>query len=380
MPMESDWPDWADTYDPTNPDGPAPKDMKKADPIGDTIDQDRRETGTSILKDALKKAGSFFNVPTYDPVTTNLGPVGFVRAPPQVDPLPYEIPPNMHPDMEIRNNEGPFLTKSDRAGGESHQFRELDDYLQKMVPPSMTQVGSPWRSLDLKDELLDPWHTPSGELTYSHMSDAHYFPATQLGKDLGSDDIAAYHRTFMMPNASRDARLGVDDNDRANALLVRRMPDYMQKDTAEQLAKDAINSRMVDEPVWEGTSAPTQADIDKVKENPTDGMIRMFEDKFGPEAASIYFPLDGENDELPEKPPLPKSRPSSAPKRGFMADSLASGREGTDPADDWDRMMNDWEQGIQKELPENRGKAVDRTPEDSTAMGKYNKRNASKRK
>jgi hypothetical protein len=284
--------DWADEYDPTNPDGPEPKNMQKTDPIGDLIEKHGMPAG-----------------PAYDPLRTNLGPVGFVKAAPQVDPMPMEIPPNMNPNMEIRNNEGPFFSSSNRRGGQSWATRSIEDYLQNMMTPADSKVGSPWRSIDMNQWAGNTGHMPNDVLREGHMADAHYFPAPPMGKDVGTDDLDRYNRTYRMPNFPRDARLAKDNDAYDDALTLRTMPEYMQKDAAEQLAKDAMDSKMESETVWEGKSAPTQADIDKVKANPTDGLIQMFEDQFGAEAVSKVFPDE-------EEPvPLPKPRPKSAPKR-----------------------------------------------------------------
>ena len=368
--------DWADEYDPTNPDGPEPKNMQKTDPIGDWI-----ESGEINTKSPSKSGGKVF----YDPIRTNLGPVGFIAGAPQVDPLPYETPPELSqmakdlggpmfgPQVDIRANEGPFFTQSNRRGGQNEAHRDISDFLQNMMTPADTKVGSTWRSLDMNNWAKNAEHMPSHTLRDHHFADAHYFPLTPMGVELGGTDLDKYHQAYHPPNFPRDDMLANDMSNQDDAVTVLTMPEYMQKGTAEQLAKDAMDSKMESETVWEGKTAPTQADIDKVKANPTDGMIQMFEDQFGAEATSKVFPDDEES------VPLPKARPKEAPKRRFGADPLTSARDGNDPADDWDRMMNDWEQGIKAETPENRGKSVDRTPEDSTAAGKYNKRKASKR-
>lgn len=288
--------DWADEYDPTNPDGPEPKNMQRTE-------------GIDILKDAMnEKYGSSPPKPQYDPIRTNLGPVGFVPGAPQVDPLPYEASTN--PNVEVRNNEGPFFSYSDRRGGVNNANRDINDYLQKMLPPDMTKAGSPWRSLNTNDEIQMAEHMPSFTVRDSHFADAHYFPLTPMGVEAGGADLDKYNRTYHMPNFPRDDKLANDNSNFDDALTLRTMPEYMQKDTATQLAKDAMESKMESETVWEGKTAPTQADIDKVKANPTDGMIQMFEDQFGVDAVNKAFP-DAEEESVP----LPKSRPKSAPKR-----------------------------------------------------------------
>ena len=286
--------DWADEYDPTNPDGPEPKNME-------------RENGTNILRDAM--VGKY-TPPPYDPLRTNLGPVGFVPGAPQVDPLPYDVPPNMHPDMEIRQDEGPFFTRSNRRGGVNDASRDINDYLQKMMPPEASKQGSPYRSMDIADSIMTN-ETPAVRLSTDKMMGHDYWPLTPLGVAAGGNDLDKYNRTFIMPNFARDERLGIDNSNYDDALTLRGMPDYMKKDAAEQLAKDAMDSKTESETVWEGTTAPTQGDIDKVNANPTDGMYQMFEDQFGPEATAKAFPIDEEKDPVP----LPQPRPKSAPKR-----------------------------------------------------------------
>jgi len=281
-------PDWADEYDPTNPDGPPPKNL-------------------SDMAPSLKPPG-------YDPIRTNLGPVGYVPGAPQVDPLPYAIPPNMHPNMEIRNDEGPFFTQSNRRAGQSNATRDINDYLQKMLPPAATKVGSPYRTLDNLDQMTPvPVGSPVGQLLApdSMVGPAYRRPDDELSRGAGIEDIDRYHRTFHMPNFSRDERLAKDNSDFDDATSIRGMPDYMQKDTAAQLVHDAMDSKMEQEVVWEGKTAPTQGDIDKVKANPTDGMYQMFEDQFGADATAKAFPMDEEEEPVP----LPKPRPKSAPKR-----------------------------------------------------------------
>jgi hypothetical protein len=249
---------------------------------------------------------------TYDPLRTNLGPVGFVKGAPQIDPLPMEIPPNMNPNMEIRNNEGPFFSSSNRRGGQSWANRNIDDYLQKMMPPSTSSVGSPWRTIDMNDWAQAAEHMPSQRLPNDRMMDSYYKPAPPMGKDLGANDLDVYNRTYRMQDFPRDARLAKENDIVDDAVTLRGLPDYMQKNAAEQLAKDAMDSKMESEVAWEGKhGAPTQADIDKVNANPTDGMYQMFEDQFGMEALNKAFPMDEE----PEPIPLPKPRPKSAPKR-----------------------------------------------------------------
>jgi hypothetical protein len=59
---------------------------------------------------------------------------------------------------------------------------------------------------------------------------------------------------------------------------------------------------------WEGTKAPTQTDIDRLKADPSQTNIDSFNEQFGDGAAEEVLGQDGESDEAPN----PKAPPEEA--------------------------------------------------------------------
>jgi hypothetical protein len=67
-------------------------------------------------------------------------------------------------------------------------------------------------------------------------------------------------------------------------------------DVAEKMASDEIQSRGVQ---FEGQQSPTQADIDQLRETPTDSVVEAFDEKFGDGAAAKYMNEGGASEEEP---------------------------------------------------------------------------------
>jgi hypothetical protein len=225
---------------------------------------------------------------------TSKGPLNWQPAPPQEDPLPYPMPTN--PNVEARNNEGPFFYA---GGGEMH--RDLSPYLLKMLGDRMKPGSGYDQSITTMMRLGDlEGASPSAQYLDNPMTfERFYSRHDPLSIALGIEDLDKYGQQFQMPDIKRDRNLRYEMSEAEYEAKKRSLPDYLQRrvnqeaedfknkmDPASRMAMEAIDRR--GNVMWQGDTAPTQRDIDIINAKPSDSVLEQFEEQFGQGSVGKY--------------------------------------------------------------------------------------------
>jgi hypothetical protein len=197
------------------------------------------------------------------------GPVGWRDPNQPVLPIPAWARgpyPGTNPSMSPNVSTGPSL-----------DAKTVDDFIPEVLGRRLAAL----RSIDLNEEVN------RGKLAVDPLMNAAYLPKTPLGTALGSRDLDRLSQRFSMPEPERNRQMRAQEMDMRMAERMKELPDYLQKDLAALMANKSIQS--AGNTKFEGKRAPTQADIDKLNEMPTDSMVEAFDEQFGDGATGKYL-------------------------------------------------------------------------------------------
>lgn len=240
------------------------------------------------------------------------GPIGHEREADLTQPLPPPLPwmqgryPGLHPTMSPNVSVAPVGVAPD-----------IESQLAKLLVPQLRDRGQRQsnRTVDLNEGVnyqqgagqgpvkFDP-RSPSLSIVEDPMMAAYFGAHTPLSVAAGSKDLEQAAQRFSPPDRRRDVQLRMDEMDMAMLKRYNELPDYLKRmidadrgvkpaDKANEFAQSAIHGAA---PEWEGKNAPTQADIDKMNESPTDAVLESFEQQFGEGSAGKWLRQGNEKD------------------------------------------------------------------------------------